>query len=529
MAYHAQGDRFEKYVLEQFLGEGASAEVWQVRDENGEAYALKIFAPSSGLDDLGKQLFFTDYERMAELHHPNILEAIRGGTFGDKPFILMPLCEHGSLMKELRERVMKARQRQEVGRPFFREEELAPLVLQVADALMYLRHNGVIHMDVKPDNVLILQNRGRRQYVLSDFGISVRVRRTILKQTRQRISADAGMAPAYAAPEVYKGEISSKSDVFSLGVMLYELANGDTPYVPSGVGIGMAMLNGAAIPVLDGDFSQRFVELLTACLAFKPEDRCSAEDLHGWARHFISRGGWPPVVMQPGDPVISQPLPIGEGSEIDPPAPEPEGPGEAEGPPRPGGGGVKTPRRYPWMLVLGLLLLAGAGWWGIRAYQRFRTEQIAVAYWQAGDLPAAARHYDILCARTSADVHCDLANRIDSLRHQFVEMSPFTHGLARVGREDTLPGGVVAKRYGYVSEDGIMVVPVKYADGGGFNTSGLAMVAEDQAGRRFYGMIDRAGTVQVPIRYQQLIVRPDLAIGDLRDTFYFANLNSVQR
>lgn len=521
MAYYTQGDRFDQYTLETFLGNGLSAEVWQVHDLSGEVYALKIFAPSSGLDEFGRQQFITDYEHMAELHHPNILGALRGGTFDGKPFILMPLSESGSLMKVLRERMLLARQQQVDGLPFFTEEELASLILQVADALIYLRHNGIIHMDVKPDNVLIMLNRGRQQYVLTDFGISIRVRRTILKQTRQRISADAGMTPAYAAPEVYKGEISSKSDVFSLGAMVFELACGETPSVPSGVGIGMAMLNGAATPLLEGDFSDRFRQLLADCMAFHPEDRCNAEDLRRWARHFVTKGGWPSIVKQPGVPAISQSLDIRD-TQPDESGFLRESSGEV---PllRPAPQPVR--RRKYGVVALGLVLLSLLGWWSYNQYHLRQWVKSAQTYWQAGDLRGAAEHYSKLCARFPNPEYCQMAQGVQGLQSKYTEMSAFTNGLARVGKPLVMESRDTIFLYGYVSSDTRVVIPARYVDGGGFNTFGLAAVAENHEGKKFYGMINRNGDVRIPFRYQQLIVRPDQAIGDLQDTFYFKLLD----
>ncbi|MDX5321400.1 MAG: protein kinase, partial [Bacteroidota bacterium] len=149
--------------------------------------------------------------------------------------------------------------------------------------------------DIKPDNILI-DNRGN--YLLTDFGISSRLRSSLRKST----TTGKAMTVAYAPPERFYGTQEAKpaGDIFSFGVLLYELAVGDVPWM----GAGGVVVKPDSDPVaLPSGYSKRFQSLVQACLRFDAQQRPSAQELQNWAQEFLKEGAWPeiPMIADNGD------------------------------------------------------------------------------------------------------------------------------------------------------------------------------------------------------------------------------------
>lgn len=569
MSVYQRKARFDDYIMQDYLGSGSSAEVWKVTDPDGGVLALKIFAPGSGLDDFGRTVFREEFEKTFDLHHPNILQALRYGDFDDKPFIIMPLSEKGSLMRELRRRMFIRKNEGKTFENLFSEQELVLIIHQLADALSYLQQHGIVHRDLKPDNMLIFGEGAEDRYVLTDFGISSRIRRTIQRQTRQQINTDSGMTPAYAAPELFRGQIHPLSDVFSLGISIYEMACGEIPAVMSGVGIGLAMINGATIEPLPGTYSVRFRELLDLCLQEVPDHRCSPDDLVEWTGHFLSKGGWPPIRRQaPQTPVEilaagTPPVQDSEGMDADqaeelveflnrygaPPSIDPERKGsqsmEKEGPATegqaegikpvaanadeslnlPGGRpGVEegSPAGVSWVRASlwagGTLLIAVALFFGLSAHLREKAQARARHAWETGQLELATLEFSQLCARTGEAGYC----RMDSLLTVLGERYEMTAFQSRRSRIRSVDNGL----YGFISPDADMVIPPQFADAGGFNPHGFAWVAKDLPEGRRYGMVDTTGHTVIPIDYSEMTIDHDRVLLNRNEEYRFDQLKS---
>lgn len=278
MATYNTNDLFaNRYVLLEKIGVGGFSEVWKAQDQMAEdaVVAIKIYAPERGMDELGLKQFRREYAVVLNLNHPNLLTARHFDVYNDSPYLVMPYIDGGSLYSK----------HDETGN--FTEAELADLIEQMADALDFLHENEVLHQDIKPDNVLI-NNRGR--YLLTDFGISSRLRSSLRKST----TTNKAMTVAYAPPERFVGkqEAQPAGDIFSLGVLLYELAIGDVPWM----GAGGVVVKPDSEPIeLSDDYSNRFQQLVQACLRFHPDDRPTAKELKNWAAQFKRDGSWPAI------------------------------------------------------------------------------------------------------------------------------------------------------------------------------------------------------------------------------------------
>jgi len=257
-----------RYQLMQLLGKGGFGEVWKASDQMAEeaVAALKIYAPGQGLDPAGLKLFRREYAITKPLRHPNLLKAEYFDVFEGMPYLILPFCEQGSLGTKLLEEDTLS------------EPEIWKVIAQVGDALAYLHSKGVLHQDIKPDNILIDEEGN---YLLADFGISYRLQSTIRKSTGARES----LTVAYAPPERFTAQPQNTeaSDVFSLGVSLYELASGDVPWAGQG---GLALVNGAAIPQLPNEFSGELNQVVSQCMSKEPNKRYDPASMATFARKY---------------------------------------------------------------------------------------------------------------------------------------------------------------------------------------------------------------------------------------------------
>ena len=263
-----------RYQLLEKLGVGGFSEVWRAADTevNGLQVAIKIFAPANGLDSRGLEIFSKEYALVFNLNHPFLLRPSYFGKCEGSPYLIMPYCRNGSALNKIGE---------------ISESGLSVFMKQAASALSYLHKQNppIIHQDIKPDNFLI-DDEGN--YLLADFGISSRIRRTLTKSMGDKTSAGT---LAYMPPEKFSADkrIICEGDIFSLGATMYELLTGDMPFGNHG---GMILLNGAQVPNLPAGFSGNLNLLLKCCMDISPASRPTASELVTIADHYIGSGQW---------------------------------------------------------------------------------------------------------------------------------------------------------------------------------------------------------------------------------------------
>lgn len=266
-----------RYLLLQKLGVGGFSEVWKAQDnETGIILAIKIYAPDKGLDEDGVKLFIEEFKSVFNLKHPHILNAMHYGRVEGSPYLVMPYCSNGSALKLI----------SEIG-----EDELAKMMNHISSALEYLHNQKepIIHHDIKPDNFLI-DDQGN--YLLTDFGISTKVRRTLTRSAG--ITTDYGGTLPYMPPEQFtkQRKIIPEGDIFSLGAALFELATGELPFGERG---GMFAVQGMEMPDLDGDFTERFKKIIYLCLNTNPDARPTAAVLKQLSEVYLKEGYWPDI------------------------------------------------------------------------------------------------------------------------------------------------------------------------------------------------------------------------------------------
>ena len=250
----------ERYALIRFLGNGSFGEVWLAHDQmTGRDVALKIYL---SLDPAGIEEFQREYANTIDLSSPYLLTPEYFDVYGRRPFLVMKYCENGSSSKLAGQ---------------ISEDKLWDFIHDVASGLeiLHSQSDPIVHQDIKPDNILVYSN-GR--FLITDFGISKRLRATMRRQSKRDVSS--GAIP-YMAPERFDANprLSTASDIWSLGVSIYELATGELPF--SGFG-GAMQRNGAEIPSIR-DYSSQLNILMQECLCPDVQNRPKATTVKEWA------------------------------------------------------------------------------------------------------------------------------------------------------------------------------------------------------------------------------------------------------
>ena len=216
----AAGDRVGPYRLRALLGRGGMGEVWEAERADGQfeqIVALKLLKRGMDSEEVLRR-FLRERQILARLEHPHIARLLDGGLAADgRPYLVLEKVDGETIVEWCRRRGVDLATR-------------VRLVIAVADAVDLAHRNLVVHRDLKPSNLLVDASGTVK---LLDFGIAKILASDGESGDSTRLE-DRALTPAYAAPEQILGRPATTStDVYSLGVVLYELLTGRLPHVRS--------------------------------------------------------------------------------------------------------------------------------------------------------------------------------------------------------------------------------------------------------------------------------------------------------
>jgi serine/threonine-protein kinase len=253
------GDQFGQYILEEQIGKGGMATVHRARHARLERHvAIKIMHTVFLQDESFRARFEREAQIVAKLEHPHIVPIYDYSEHNGSPYLVMKYIE-GVTLKQL---MLKAN---------LSLQDILRLMRTLADALDYAHRQGVLHRDLKPSNILI--DREGRPY-LTDFGLA-----RMAQVGESTISHDMMLGtPFYVSPEQAQGQrdLTSLTDIYSFGVILYELITGVVPFAgDSAYAIVHAHIYAAPEPPSEKNpvLPKALDAVLLKALAKRPEDR----------------------------------------------------------------------------------------------------------------------------------------------------------------------------------------------------------------------------------------------------------------
>ncbi|HEC22295.1 MAG TPA: serine/threonine protein kinase [Chloroflexi bacterium] len=285
------GKLLGKYELRERIGRGGMAEVYKAYHASLDRYvALKILHPFLGRDPEFKERFEREARNVAQLRHPNIVQVY--------DFDFDPVRELYYMVMEyingptLRTRLMQLSLQGE----HFTIPEALRITRSLASALAYAHSRDMIHRDIKPGNIMIDAD-GR--VVLTDFGIA-----RIVSGPNMTASGSMVGTPAYMSPEQGLGQPGDhRSDIYSLGVVLYQLVTGTTPYdADTPIAIVLKHVNDPLPPPsnINPDIPEGLERILYKALAKSPDDRY--QSIEEMLRHLDDLDAASAIVLPPEEP-----------------------------------------------------------------------------------------------------------------------------------------------------------------------------------------------------------------------------------
>jgi len=286
-----EGQLFDgQYELHRLIDAGGFAEVWEAKYMvAGNTVALKIYPR---LDEEGIRNIESEYKKLFELQHSNLLSVLHFGRFNGYPYLVMRYYPGGNGSRKIGD---------------CSEQEIAKCLQQIGGVLKYLHANDFVHQDVKPNNFLLDQYGN---YYLADLGLSLKVRNTIkmytqsVNKTNDIASIQSGITPPpYRAPELYdRQRVSTEpvkaTDIWAFGASLYEMITGEPPFGDLG---GLMQMNDPIVKDLPPQYSRGLNDILQSCLDKETWQRPTAAQLEKMANYYIENGAWPVVKKNDGN------------------------------------------------------------------------------------------------------------------------------------------------------------------------------------------------------------------------------------
>ena len=246
-----------RYEILEMIGTGGMAVVYKARCHRlNRLVAIKILRAEFTKDEEFRRRFHAESQAVAMLSHPNIVSVYDVSTTDEADYIVMELID-GITLKQYMEK-----------KGALNWKETLHFAIQIAKALEHAHSRGIIHRDIKPHNVMVLKNGSVK---VTDFGIA-----RVMSESNT-LTKEALGSVHYISPEQAKGgRVDNRSDLYSLGVVMYEMTTGRTPYDgETPVAVAIQHINGkAAIPsAINPDVPGGLEQIIVRAMSQKPADR----------------------------------------------------------------------------------------------------------------------------------------------------------------------------------------------------------------------------------------------------------------
>lgn len=265
-----------RYVLRRKLGRGGFSEVWladDIRSNGGhnKEVAIKFYHPDPRYSELYNKVLLNEYQILSQIDHPHLVRALDMNLSHRPRYVVLQYIRNGSLSELLR-------RRSNLG-----EAEIARFLQQIGSALQVLHKNGNIHGDLKPENILLDE---RDSFYLCDLGVYDK------RDSDVQLLAES---PVHQSPEHEDGkELSAASDIFSIGVILYEMCEGfwGEQVIPA----HQRIKSGLEMPKINSKrYTNRLQQIIDYCWDTDPKNRVTATDLIEYGNFWVQSGYWPAI------------------------------------------------------------------------------------------------------------------------------------------------------------------------------------------------------------------------------------------
>lgn len=313
-----------KYQICALVGAGAMGQVYRaVHTALGRTVAIKVFLPEMSSDEYGEARFLREARAASKLQHPASMQVLDFGSENGVFYIVMEYLDGQNLARLIDEEAP------------LEPERIARLMLQVLAALAAAHEHGVIHRDLKPENIILLRQINDdgipvESLKVCDFGIA-KIQATAGQETHGTLTKEGTVmgTPSYMSPEQCRGlDIDLRSDIYSCGVMLFEMATGRVPFEAENP-IGLMMQHITDLPpdprAINGNVHPLLAQIVLKCLSKDREGRySSARDLREDLKQLVPGGSGSHGTLYSIAPLrpaaASGSLPAGSGSQGMPPA-----------------------------------------------------------------------------------------------------------------------------------------------------------------------------------------------------------------
>jgi len=333
-------EKLGHYDIKGELGKGGMGTVYKAYETSLNRHvALKVLSPHLADDASLAARFVREAQSVAALSHPNVVHIYYAGTDQGQPFFVMEYVEGDNLADHIRRNERLA------------PKEAAEFLLQAASGISAAHDRGIVHRDIKPSNLMISANGTLK---VTDFGIA------LAQDFKEKLTSTGQLVgtSGYISPEACRGQaVDARSDIFSLGIVLYEMLSGRLPFDDnSPLNMMVKVVKEAApdVRALNPEVDERLLAILDRMIEKEPDDRYqTCHDLVSDLKDYLAGKEKPAVAASARTPATDGATVHMKTTESTPQPPP-----------------TRKPRRWP--AVLFVLVAVGAlgagGWWGWQEY-----------------------------------------------------------------------------------------------------------------------------------------------------------------